>query len=75
MSDFRRSYMRDWIREHYEDPEALEKLNSEFSFLICVFHSKAAIHYTAKLPPISHESCHPLHGKAATFEEVDNRRV
>ena len=41
----------------------------------CVFHSKAAIHYTAKLPPISHESCHPLHGKAATFEEVDNRRV
>ena len=34
MSDFRRSYMRGWIREHYEDPEALEKLNSEFSFLI-----------------------------------------
>ena len=41
----------------------------------CVFHGKAATDYTAKLPPISHESCHPLHGKAATFEEVDNRRV
>ena len=34
----------------------------------CVFHSKAATDYTAKLPPISHESCHPLHGKAATLE-------
>ena len=42
---------------------------------LCVFHSKAATHYTAKLPPISHESCHPLHGKAATPKEVDNRRV
>ena len=41
----------------------------------CVFHSKAATDYTAKLPPISHESCHPLHGKAATPKEVDNRRV
>ena len=41
----------------------------------CVFHGKAATDYTAKLPPISHESCHPLHGKAATPKEVDNRRV
>ncbi len=41
----------------------------------CVFHSKAATDYTAKLPPISHECCHPLHGKAATPEEVDSRRV
>ena len=32
-------------------------------------------YFTAKLPPISHESCHPLHGKAATPKEVDNRRV
>ena len=42
---------------------------------VCVFHGKAATDYTAKLPPISHESCHPLHGKAATPEEVDSRRV
>ena len=32
----------------------------------CVFHGKAATDYTAKLPPISLESCHPLHGKVAT---------
>ena len=42
---------------------------------IGVFHGKAATDYTAKLPPISHESCHPLHGKAATPEEVASRRV
>ena len=39
------------------------------------FISKAATDYTAKLPPITHESCHPLHGKAATPREVDSRRV
>ena len=32
----------------------------------CVFHGKAATDYTTKLPPISLESCHPLHGKVAT---------
>ena len=26
------------------------------SHMLCVFHSKAATDYTAKLPPISHES-------------------
>ncbi len=41
----------------------------------CVFHSKAATHYTTKLPSISHESCLPLHGKTATPREVDRRHV
>ena len=36
---------------------------------------RAIAYFTAKLPPISHESCHPLHGKAATPREVDSRRV
>ena len=57
--------------------ERLAEYGSQYPivFVGCVFHSKAATDYTAKLPPISHESCHPLHGKAATPKEVDNRRV
>ena len=58
-------------KANFASQEAAQRQND----IICVFHSKAATDYTAKLPPISHESCHPLHGKAATPKEVDNRRV
>ena len=61
-----------------QEEQAQELLNHARQTLMplkCVFHGKAATDYTAKLPPISHESCHPLHGKAATPKEVDNRRV
>ena len=27
--------------------------------IVCVFHGKAATHFTAKLPPITRQSCHP----------------
>ena len=41
----------------------------------CVFHGKAATHYIRKMPPISRQSCHLLHGKAATLDGVKIRSV
>ena len=76
--DFRQEFLAGTeAGSQFQLAEFMESITEELTEtgFVCVFHGKAATDYTAKLPPISHESCHPLHGKAATPEEVASRRV
>ena len=48
-----RKYSIDYYQREYKWQQ------KQITELICVFHGKAATHFTAKLPPITRQSCHP----------------